>query len=177
MNTSKVKISFYSLKLSQCLEHQSTWCQWWLQCWWWALGIISFIASYISTSFYKSIFIRSTTVMWYHMLLVPSIITQQKVSCWTPLGVHCPSLCQEWPLARLPSFSHWLQWRQWMTTVGCGFQGTHSSAFSPTIQHTMIFTINSMATSTISHNPSLRRGINSLEHTCHMLFRREPMVD
>jgi sterol desaturase/sphingolipid hydroxylase (fatty acid hydroxylase superfamily) len=53
----------------------------------------------------------------------------------------------------------------WMTTVGCGFQGTHSSAFSPTIQHssafsptiqhTMIFTINSMATSIISHNPSL----------------------
>ncbi len=26
MNTRKVKISFYSLKLSQCLEHQSTWC-------------------------------------------------------------------------------------------------------------------------------------------------------
>jgi hypothetical protein len=27
MNTSKVKISFYCLKLSQCLEHQSTRCQ------------------------------------------------------------------------------------------------------------------------------------------------------
>ncbi len=51
------------------------------------LELFPFIASYISTSFCKSIFIRSTTVMWYHMLLVPSTITPWKASLEVPLGV------------------------------------------------------------------------------------------